>query len=200
MKNMLLTITALMCCIVVNAQHSVTLHFQYGSVPASGYQSTEARYFGGILGGHVTLELDKQVIGFAPGGKCHLFGRRKNPNGYFHYGPGLGDTTGMKYTSFIIPVTEEQYSALKTIMAEYHQKAPYDYATFGMRCAAAASDILGRAGVLKKKSKTGNVLRYFYPKKLRKKMFRLAAAKNYTIIRHEGRKSRRWEKDKFDLQ
>lgn len=182
----------------VCSQQQIILHFQYGSVPAKGFKQSESRYFGGISGGHVTIEIDGMVIGFAPGGNCHLWGKRKKPNGYFHYGKGLGDTTGMKYTSFIIPVSDSQYQQLKTIAAAYSRKAPYDYATFGMRCAAAASDMLSQAGLLKTRTKPGHVLRYFYPKKLRKHFFRLTAKRHYSVIRHPGRSSRRWEKDRFD--
>ena len=64
-----------------------------------------------------------------------------------------------------------------------------------MRCALTAQDILGQIGVFKKKSRFFCIATTFYPKKLRKKLFRLSKKNNCTVIKTEGKKTRKWEKD-----
>ena len=62
-------------------------------------------------------------------------------------------------------------------------------------CAAAAYDVLAEIDVMKKYSRCGTYLRNFYPKKLRKRVFRTAGRNHWTIIRYEGSPTREWEKD-----
>ena len=84
----------------------------------------------------------------------------------------------------------------KKIQTDYCAKAPYDYAFFGMRCSASAEDILGQIGVVKRKKRNAKIIRTnFYPKKLRKRLFKMAREKNYQVIKSEGRTSRKWESD-----
>ena len=64
-----------------------------------------------------------------------------------------------------------------------------------MRCAAAAYDVLAQVGVVKKRSKFGNVFANFYPKLMRKRMLRDATEKGLKVVRRQGRASRKWKKD-----
>ncbi len=85
---------------------------------------------------------------------------------------------------------------LRTNQSSYFDKnAPYDYAFLGMRCAASAQDVLGQIGVVKKRKRLKNIYTTFYPKKLRKRLLKQATEKNYKIISHQGRPTRKWEKD-----
>ncbi|MEI9955698.1 MAG: hypothetical protein WDM90_05170 [Ferruginibacter sp.] len=57
------------------------------------------------------------------------------------------------------------------------QKSPYDYAVFGMRCAAATYDMLEKTGVVKKRSRMGKWVTFFYPQLLRRRLFKTCTRK-----------------------
>ena len=180
-------------------QHVINVFFKYGSKPAHHFKKTEEKYFGGIHGGHVSIGIDTAVIGFSFYYGYHIFAHKKKLNGVYNF-EGISrfrkDSVGYKYTTFQIPLTDTQYYKLNTIIDNYvFLKTPYDYALFGMRCAAAGYDILSQIGIFRIKSRCCNIISNFYPKLLRKKMFRLAKKNNYKIIKQSGRKSRKWEKD-----
>lgn len=180
---------------------SIKIHFWYGSKPAKGYKKSESKYFGGIHGGHVTVEVGDSIYGFSPGGgKARIFAKRSHSNGYFHLESGLEytfDSTADKQTSITIPVTKEELHQLRLHVNHYLQNRPYDYAFFGMRCAASAHEMLSVAGVFKKRTKLFSIFYNFYPKKLRKRILDKAFDENYEIIHQEGRKERKWENDKL---
>jgi 3-methyladenine DNA glycosylase Tag len=92
-------------------------------------------------------------------------------------------------------LTQKQYQEIQAIHTSYCTAPPYDYAFFGMRCASATQDVLGQIRILKKRKRFTNIFTTFYPKKIRKRLFRLATKNNYSIQRNEGRTSRKWEKD-----
>jgi hypothetical protein len=176
----------------------IRVHFLYGSKPLKKYRNTEPKYFGGLHGGHVSIEVDNIDYGFVPSGKFHIFSHRKSCHSSFITKETHGRTPYTdkdKVATFFIPVTEKQHDELILQLQNYCSKTPYDYAFFGMRCAAATQDILGKIGVVKSKGRFSNIFTTFYPKKLRKRMFRLAKEKNYHVVSNEGRKTRRWEKD-----
>jgi hypothetical protein len=181
-----------------NAQQFIAVHFLYGSRPAKAFKNSETKWFGGKKGGHVTIETGDSIIGFQPGGKCHLFGKKKNANGYFSIESKqnwLRDTASLQYTSVIIPVNEDSYLKVKNVLNNYLQSSPYDYAVFGMRCAAATYDILEETGIVKKRTRPGKWTSYFYPQLLRRRILKLAASNNYVVVRTKGRASRKWEKE-----
>lgn len=176
----------------------IKVHFLYGSKPKKKFKATEFKYFGGIHGGHVSIQVGNIDYGFEPTDKVHILPhRRQHKSNYVDNivsGAMRYDTTS-KVTTFIIPLTMEQYNRLNIINQTYCKKAPYDYAFFGMRCASTAQDVLGQIGVVKKKSRLNNIITTFYPKKLRRRLFKLAKKNNYTVIKRPGRKSRKWEND-----
>lgn len=196
------TIIVLLSIMSANAQadtlHFIKIHFLYGSKPLKSYKSTETKAFGGIHGGQVTIQVDSFSYGFEAVLPAHIFSHKKNFQADFVKKTPkeipFNDTTS-KTITFLIPVTKEQYNKLNHILKEYCNVTPYDYAFFGMRCAAAVQDILGQIGIFKIKSRLGIILTTFYPKKLRKKLFRIARERNYEITRIEGRKTRKWERD-----
>ena len=161
-------------------------------------RSTEYKYFGGIHGGHVTIEVDSADYGFNPGDPFHYIAHKnvrsssfvsRKTNGRPPYPPGD------KFATFIIPITQVQYVKINEIHSSYCAQTPYDYAFLGMRCASATQDILGQIGIVKYRRRFINVLTTFYPKKLRKRLFKLAAKKNYKVIKQAGRLTRKWERD-----
>jgi len=180
-------------------RHTIKVYFLYGSKPAVGHRYHEDPYFGGKHGGHVSIGIDTLVVGFTDTNGFHIFAHRNNLKGVYKV-KGLKkfrkDSASYKYTTFEVPLTDTQYVKLKKIVYNYlYVKTPYDYAFIGMRCAAAAYDLLSQIGLFEIRSKWGNVFSNFYPKKLRNKMFRLAREKNYKISTQPGRLSRKWEND-----
>lgn len=189
-------------CLGLNAQETtfIKIHFEYGSKPGKGYKKTESKYFGGIHGGHVTIEIGDSIYGFSPtGGGARIFAKRSHSNGNFHLESKLKysfDSTSDKQTSITIPISKEELNLLRKHVNHYLNNVPYDYALFGMRCAASAHEMLSVAGIFKKRTKFFSIFYNFYPKKLRKRILDKAFDENYEIIHQEGRKERKWENDK----
>lgn len=180
------------------ADHILKVLFRYGSRPAHGYEKEEKYDFGGIHGGHVCLGIDSVVVGFDSPKGFHIFPRKKNLKGVYvreNEDDYMQDTIKKKYAIIEIPISDEQYLKLNTILTGYLNNTPYDYAFFGMRCASATYDVLSQIGILKTKSYSANVFSNFYPKLLRRKLFHLAKENNYKVIKLKGRKTRQWEKD-----
>lgn len=176
----------------------IKVHFLYGSKPKRNHKNTEYKVFGGLHGGHVSIQVDDTDYGFEPTiHPVHIFPRKKRQSDFVDKSlKGQNRySKESKTVTFIIPVSQTQYLALKQIHQSYCESTPYDYAFFGMRCASATQDILGQIGILKKKSRLGAIITTFYPKRLRKKLFKLSARTNYQIIRNEGRMTRKWEND-----
>jgi hypothetical protein len=200
MKNLIITVFMLFLTNLSEGQtdHILKVLFRYGSRPARGYEKIEHSDFGGIHGGHVCIAIDSMVFGFDSPNGYHIFPRKKNIKGVFlsekehEY---MKDTITKKYAIVEIPITNEQYLKLKNIFTSYLNKPPYDYAFFGMRCASATYDVLSQIGIMKYKHFTGNVVSNFYPKLLRRKVFRLAKENNYKVTKLKGRKTRQWEED-----
>lgn len=173
---------------------TVKVHFLYGSKPAKGYKKTEAKLFGGIKGGHVNIEAHGYVLDFLPG-KNPLLPSKKSPTGGYHLNTSTSIDSTDKWLTIYIPINTLQSQKLDSIFKTFSENTPYDYAIFGMRCAAASYDVLSKIGLFPELPVHKNVAKHFYPKLLRKKMIKWAKKNNYTVIRHEGKASRKWEKD-----
>jgi hypothetical protein len=64
-----------------------------------------------------------------------------------------------------------------------------------MRCGAAAYDILGQLDVLTSYSYRKTYRKIFYPKKLRKRLFKKAKEYAWKVVRQDSSIKRKWEKD-----
>ena len=181
----------------------IKVHFLYGSKPGRDFRETESRWFGGIPGGHVGIEVDSNVImDFTMHGKFHVIAKNKKPHSRFaiHNSQNFWEIFGypadkVKKATIIIPVSEQQKKELDSIFAAYTTQTPYDYAFIGMRCGAAAYDVLSRIGILPQYSLRKTYFKIFYPKRLRKILLEKAAVHNWVIERQEGSSSRKWERD-----
>lgn len=175
------------------------LHFVYGSKPARGYKQTESRYFGGIHGGHVYMEVDHRIFSFGlDNGQWHIIGHKKKIVGKYRIDKDLvwsGDTGRLKITTIEIPITRQQLQQFKATQQKYLDQSPYDYAFIGMRCAAGAYDMLSIAGICKHRSRVGMITRNFYPKRLRVKLLKRANHEHWLVKTQAGRSSRKWERD-----
>lgn len=191
----------LFTCFIQSAsgQDSIKLNFLYGSKPARGHKSSESKHFGGVKGGHVNIEANGRVLDFLPG-NCPLFPQNKKPTGGYYINSRISwDTATEKCMSIIIPVSAVKLRQLENLFDSFSRKTPYDYAVFGMRCAAASYDVLSKIGLIKKIGNKRNIVRHFYPKLLRKRMLKWAADNHYPVVSHKGRPSRKWESDKGPL-
>jgi hypothetical protein len=196
MRYFLLIITLLTVPAFLSAQELIKIHFLYGSKPAKGYKDSESKAFGGIKGGHVNIEAGGRVLDFMPG-NCPLFPDKKNPSGGYHINHGVyWDTSSSKWMTIEVPVSSIQFRELEILIDSFSKETPYDYAVFGMRCAAASYDVLSEIGLMKELPNGKNVAKNFYPKLLRKRMAKWAKKNNYRVIYHEGSERRKWEKDK----
>lgn len=195
--KLLLSICLVLCIRVSVAQtDTIKVHFLYGSIPAKNFKGAEPKYFGGIKGGHVNIEARGMVLDFMPG-KCPIFPDNKHPSGGFRLNHSVyWDTASSKWMTILVPVSSQQMDRLLQLFASNTQQTPYDYAVLGVRCAAASYDVLSEIGLVKQMSRRKNITKNFYPKLMRKRIVKMARKRNYTIIRHEGRSSRKWEKDK----
>lgn len=176
----------------------IRVHFLYGSKPKREFKETEVKYFGGLHGGHVSIQSGDTDYGFEPTiSRIHIFPKRhkqsafatRELNGQRRY------SADSKTVTFLIPVSQRQLNLLDSLHEAYCKTPPYDYAFFGMRCAAATQDLLATAGIVQRKSRVATILTSFYPKRLRKRLFKLAKANGYRMIFSEGKTTRIWEKD-----
>ncbi len=175
------------------------LHFVYGSKPKHAFKQTERNYFGGIHGGHVYMEVNHEFFSFGlDNGQWHVIAHKRKIVGKYRIDRNLvwsGDTGKLKITTIEIPITKQQLEQFKQTEKKYLDKAPYDYAFIGMRCAAGAYDVLSTMGICKHRSRMGIILKNFYPKRLRLTLLRQAKKEHWNVKTQQGRNTRRWERD-----
>jgi hypothetical protein len=199
MKHLLLSCFFLTALFPAISQDSlfVTVHAIYGSKPL---KPDENKWFGGILGGHIGLETSPgKVVHFNPGRKVRAFGRKSEPGTYsissteqFYCTFGCDSVKRMQVK---IPVTAEQSRVLDSISENYHEAPPYPYAFFGMRCTAACYHLLSQADVYPDYRKGKMIRRFFYPRRLRKRLIRSAGKQHWKVSYGEGRVGRKWDHD-----
>ncbi len=181
----------------------IKVQFIYGSKPLKMYRATEKKWFGGLPGGHVGIETDSnKVLNFHPYKSFHLFTKNKKKHSRFMLQSsdefwscfGCSPET-VKKATVIIPVTSAQKHRFDSISNSYLSNTPYDYALFGMRCAAATYDILSQLGIVEAYPMKKTYMKIFYPKKLRLRLYAKAKANGWTVIKQEGSAKRKWEQD-----
>ncbi|WP_291723255.1 hypothetical protein [Bernardetia sp.] len=106
-----------------------------------------------------------------------------------------GHPDSVKLAIIHIPITTTQKETFDSIVSAYVGHPPYDYAFFGMRCGAATYEVLAQLGFFQKYSYKKTSRKIFYPRRLRKRLFKMAQKNNWQIIRKEGTNHRKWEKD-----
>lgn len=177
--------------------------FLYGSKPAKGFKQEEPKWFGGMLGGHAGIEgAQDSVLSFVPNGKFHWVAKKGNLHSSYIVSSESGfwqilgcHEDSVKKAIVVIPVTTAQKQKFDSVQQAYLQNTPYDYAFIGMRCGAAAYDILAQLNILKPYSYTRTYSKIFYPEKLRSRLFSIAQQNGWAIIRQQGSSRRKWEKD-----
>jgi hypothetical protein len=182
------------CIITIRAQDTIKILFSYGSRP---HAKGESRWFGGIHGGHVSISYYHQYASFVPNGDAHVFPKKKQASAFIieRDGQFIFDTTDSRYLILYIPADSQTIAKKDSILQCRLNKPGYDYALFGMRCASAAYEVMASAGLYPKYSRKKQVIKYFYPKLLRKKLLRQAKKNNWKMVYRPGRKTRKWEMD-----
>lgn len=176
------------------AQNSVKVLFVYGSRPKD---KTEDKWFGGIHGGHVSVSYLEGFVSFVPKDGVQIF-RKKTINSKFtlEYGEHfVFDTSNSRYLIISIPTDSANRSQLDSIIKHYLNVSPYPYAFFGMRCASAAADLLQVTSILPSTEASSLWRRYFYPRKLRRQLIKMARQNAWPMIYRSGRTTRKWEND-----
>lgn len=190
------------------ASDSVRVLFIYGSYPAKGYKKTERKWFGGIYGGHVGLEIARDsVLSFrSTEYPCHFFPHRRFSSTWEiktlyrmweTFPPHNYKVEELKRVVFTIPVTKTQKYKIDSLAVRYLQKTPYDYATAGMRCASATYEVLAKAGLFKEYG-SSTWWKILTPKDLRTILFKKARSpkgEGWKIYQYPGSKRRIWEDD-----
>lgn len=176
----------------------VKIHFRYGSKPLKKF-TYEKKVFGGILGGHVFIEVNHNFYGFEPEiEKRYHFLPRKKYNAVFKKESKdqfKEKENGNLIVSVSLNLMSEQEAKLLSIVENYHNKVPYDYAVLGMRCGSSTYHILSQIEFFPKASKFKSFILIPYPKFLRKRIFDVANRMNWDIKTQLGRNTRKWEKD-----
>ena len=205
MHKAILIIFLLVVCARAFCQDTIFIKvlFLYGSKPAKGYESVERKWFGGMLGGHAGIEVaPDSVLSFFPHGKFRWFAKKHDLHSRYlvhtekqFFQIFRTNADSVKKAIVIIPVTAAQAQMLDSIKHAYLTQTPYDYALIGMRCGAATYEMLSQLGILKKYNYRKTYTKIFYPKKLRHRLFAVAKEKGWAIIRQDGSKKRKWERD-----
>lgn len=181
----------------------IRIHFLHGSRPKRQFKKTEQRWFGGILGGHAGVETNTNtILNFLPSSTVHVFNSKKEINSRFAVHDTLsfyrilgGNWTTNKKTIITLKISAKQKIKLDSVALAYLTKSNYDYAFFGMRCGAAAYDILAQVGIVHKYSFKRTWRKFFYPRKVRRYLERYAKSNGFKIIKQKGSNKRKWERD-----
>lgn len=182
-----------------NCTDEISIHFIHGSYPKKGCTDQRTRV-GGLLGGHIEIEMDGLVYGFEFEDQHHIHifpaKSRASFNSKFTLKKKADwhtETKHDKITSIKIPVTALRKKALQDKLLMHYKKAPYDYAFFGMRCASATYEDIAGLGILPEKSRFQYIIHAFYPRPLRKKMLRWARNNDINVEFKAGIGCRVWE-------
>ena len=203
--RIILTLFICLYLLPCEAQDSgyLKVHFLYGSKPSRKFNNVEPKWFGGMLGGHVGIQgRGDSIASFTPRGRFHLFAHRHNRHSLYtehrvdrFYRIMEGNLDSVKKAIVYIPVSEQQMDRFDSITRQYFRETPYDYALFGMRCAASAYEILAKLDILPAHSYRCTYWKIFYPAKLRKRVLRKAREHGWKVVREPGSSRRKWERD-----
>jgi hypothetical protein len=181
----------------------IRVHFLHGSKPKREFKKTEDRWFGGLLGGHAGLEYEaNKILNFLPRARFHVCSKKQIINSRFaihdtisFYGILGGEPASNKKTIITLKISAQQKAKLDSVAKAYLERSPYDYAFFGMRCGAAAYDVLAQADIVHKHSFNKTWRKIFYPRKLRHRLEHYARSKGFKIAKYGGSSKRKWERD-----
>lgn len=201
MTKTLLTFVILLISTLTYSQSKVDtikVIFLHGSIPAKG-QRNEYKTVGGLRGGHIVTQIDNDVYGFNFKSKrIRVFPHPFNKKGIMekeNVTEFLKFKNGTKMTIVSIPLTSEEFNSIKDYYERNANKASFDYAFFGMRCASTCYKGLSIAKVYRRSTNMRAIRKSFHPRQLRKKLCKTAVEKGYKVTIIKGRTGRIWEGD-----
>ncbi len=175
----------------------IQIHFRYASRPKKGFPE-EHKAFGGMLGGHIYIQINDYVYGFQPAdySHYHLIPRKPYNAVYTKQQPDKWweSERKNKLLTINIPLTAKQQHKINEILEKYHQIPPYDYAVLGMRCASSTYHILSRINVFHSSSIIKSWILNPIPRCLRKKLVKKAIQSHWNMKIHHGSYRGVWEK------
>jgi hypothetical protein len=200
-----ITIILLSCLLAIQLiakEHQLIVHIAHGSRPHPEHRDKQKHWLGGMLGGHVVIELDSFAYGFNfESRRVHIFPRKKDSRqaGVFEKENAaelMQHWRNNKVTSVYVPINDSDYIRIRHDLEQLHEDAPFDYAFWGMRCASTAYMFLSRVEVFEKAGKSKSIRKAFHPRALRKKLLRAASKKGLRVEVHPGTSERIWEGDR----
>lgn len=181
----------------ISQMDTLVVEVIYGSKPLA---EGERHWFGGKLGGHIGLRIGKDsIMHFVPGGRVVATNINSDTGRYLissskqFYRTFHADTT--KTCQIVIPISAAQKQKLLNDSNPFLKEGPYPYAFFGMRCAAACYHLLSLADVTKDLSRSRMTWKFFYPRKLRKHLFKEAKLNGWIVKQTPGSTKRKWDHD-----
>lgn len=175
---------------------TAVIHFIHGSIPMENCIYPRKR-LGGLLGGHVEIELEGRVYGFRLDKlPVHIFVDKGHFNSKYEVNTKaawLKRTEYEKMTSVCLPISKAQKDTLQTLLTAYLAKSPYDYAFFGTRCATSTAEILSKSGIIYPLSNVENYIAFLSPYPLRQTFLQLAQEKHFLVVHKKGVDCRYWE-------
>ena len=172
------------------------IHFIHGSIPMKDCIHPRPR-LGGLLGGHVEIEVSERVYGFRlqqlP---VHIFVNSSDFNSKYEVyakDKWLKRTQYEKMTSIYLSISTVQKEQLQAILDVYLLKVPYDYAFFGKRCATSTAEVLAQVGIISPLSDFENMVAFLSPRPLRNTLLNLADKKGVLVVKKQGVDCRYWE-------
>lgn len=174
---------------------SIIIHFIHGSIPEKGCKYKKKR-LGGYLGGHIEIEVKKEVFGFLYDSIPINFISKNSYNSNFEI---RGRTEWEKFskndkiTSIHIPISQQQKEGLYRLLKQYVIKEPYDYAFWGQRCSSSTAEILSDVGIINKFSNLESIIAFFYPRTFRYTMIQFAKKNDLKIELKKGIECHKWE-------
>lgn len=179
-------------------QEFLIVHILHGSKPKAPNQS---RTIGGMLGGHVVMQIDSFLYGFNfRGRRIHIFPKKGKRNEGIYEKQAASDLrfySNYKITSIYIPISADQKKQVLEDLEKSVIKSPHDYAFFGMRCASTTYLYLSKVGFFPKSNYFISIIRAFHPKALKNNMLKRVSKKNITVITKPGSPNRKWEGDRI---
>ena len=172
----------------------IIVHIFHGS-QRKWSSRNQFREVGGMMGGHVAIEVENHIYGFFYKDikQLHIFPNNKNKNCEFQkqtFEEWADIVKNKKETTFKIPVTEKEVQFLLDYYHTNLEVPSCDYSFFGERCASNCYYLLKKLGKIEGGS---YFLNAFWPGLLIRKLKRESRKRGYEIITKPGASDRIWQ-------
>jgi hypothetical protein len=180
--------------------NTISIHFLHGSVPKWKYRKEAYKIRGGLLGGHIYIQVNKDIFGFEPFDNKHFHIIPKCDPAAFNsrckhelYDDWAKSMIEKEITSVLIPLNDESITIIKNYLERNARKPSFDYALLGMRCGSFTHYCLSKIHVVKRTTPLLSMLKIPYPRKLRNILTQKATMMNWKVKKSIGTDKRIWE-------